>query len=182
MPPYHVHLVDTPGFDDSFKNDAEILDGIAEFLRQVHDQRGKLSGILYLHQITDARMRGSALKNLTMFQKLMGTRALTNCVLVTTKWGNVDKAVGQAREEELLQDARFGWKNMVANRAQVARFEDTSESAIRIIQSVAGLRECVPKLTEELCYDKKKLKDTAAGRVVIDTLKEVSDFIFPFTK
>jgi len=72
----------------------QLTQRIAEFLRQVYHQRATLSGILYLHQITDARMKGSALKNLDMFQKLMETTALTNCILVTTKWGLVDPAVG----------------------------------------------------------------------------------------
>jgi len=37
MEPYIVNLVDTPGFDDTFKNDFEILEGIAEFLREVDE-------------------------------------------------------------------------------------------------------------------------------------------------
>jgi hypothetical protein len=172
MDSYLVHLVDTPGFDDSFKNDAEILEGIAEFLRDVNNRRGTLSGILYLHQITDARMKGSALKNLIMFQKLMGQRALTNCLLVTTKWGLVDPAVGMAREEELANNPKF-WKNMISNHARVAKFDGSTESAIQIIESVAGLEGITPRLTKELCRDGMQLKNTSAGKIVIDTLQEV---------
>lgn len=177
MPPYRVHLVDTPGFDDSFKNDAEILVGIAQFLETVYERRGNLSGILYLHQITDARMKGSALKNLEMFQNLIGDRNLRNCVLVTTKWGQVDSEDGRRREEQLMNDRRLGWKNMVSNGASIARFDGSHDSAVRILQSIAGLKGILPRLTKEICVDGKQLKDTTAGKVVSAVLEEVRKYV-----
>jgi hypothetical protein len=120
-------------------------------------------------------MKGSALKNLEMFQKLMGTRCLSNCVLVTTKWSEVNSADGERRERELVSDRRF-WKNMISNEARVARFEGTSESALSIIQLIAGMDGIVPRLTKVLCLDGKQLKNTSAGQVVSDDLRQV---IFP---
>ena len=172
MEPYVVHMVDTPGFDDPFATDAEILQGIAKFLRQVYHERATLSGILYLHQITDARMKGSALKNLDMFQKLMGTTAITNCILVTTKWGLVDPAIGQTREKELKRDPRF-WANMIAHKARVEIFDGSTQSAIRIIQSISGLPGITTLLTEGLCWYNKQLGDTRAGQVVNVTSEKV---------
>ena len=176
MPPYLVHLVDTPGFDDSSKNDAEILSGIAHFLATVYRQTNAppLSGILYMHQITDNKMKGSALKNLKMFQQLVGGQCLKNCVLITSKWGLVPYEVGEARERELLSKPQF-WKYMVANGSKTERFQDTRASAWEIIGTIAGLKGCTPQLTDEICNGHKKLKDTAAGRIVEVDLNEVND-------
>jgi hypothetical protein len=173
MPPYKVHLVDTPGFDDSTKNDAEILEGIAAFLAKVYNTRGNLSGILYLHQITDARMKGSALKNLAMFQKLVGSRCLKNCVLVTTKWSKIELHEGEAREAELVRDPKF-WGNMIANEAIMMRFDGTRYGAWHILQSIAGLSGIVPRLTRQLCVEGMRLKDTDAGYIVRNDLEAVS--------
>lgn len=164
--PYRVHLVDTPGFDDSFKNDAEILEGIAQFLQTAYDHGGNLFGILYLHQITDTRMKGSALKNLNMFQNLVGKRNLRNCVLVTTKWSEVAPEDGRRREAQLIHDRKLGWRDMISNGATITRFDGTHESAIHILHSIAGLDGILPRLTQELVVDGKQIKDTQAGKIV----------------
>lgn len=131
LPPYAIHLVDTPGFDDTHKTDAEILRGIADFLATVYEQRGKLSGILYLHPVTDDRMKGNALKNLAMFKKLIGEPCLKNVTLVTTKWSKVDKEVGERREQELYDQF---WKPMVACQATMRRYDGTSKGALDIFE------------------------------------------------
>ncbi|KEZ40817.1 hypothetical protein SAPIO_CDS8009 [Scedosporium apiospermum] len=55
-----LHLIDTPGFDDTEMKDSDILLQIAEYLNT--DVR--LSGILYLHPITTRRVGGAATRNL----------------------------------------------------------------------------------------------------------------------
>ncbi len=71
--PYNITLVDTPGFDDSERSDTEILTLIADWLQDSFEDRIFLSGIIYLHRISDIRMSGSSIKNLRMFRKLCGT-------------------------------------------------------------------------------------------------------------
>jgi len=117
-------------------------------------------------------------KNLDIFQKLVGKRCLRNCVLVTTKWAKVNKEYGEKREEELLSDGRF-WKNMVANEARVARFDGSPKSAMKILQSIAGLEGILPYLAKELCVDRKPLKDTKAGKVASVELREVGGVAAP---
>ena len=50
-----------------------------------------LSGILYLHRITDNRMAGTPLKNLQVFQKLCGRDALGKVYLTTTMWDEAER-------------------------------------------------------------------------------------------
>lgn len=174
LPPYAIHLVDTPGFDDTHKTDAEILKGIADFLATVYEQRGKLSGILYLHPMTDDRMKGSAVKNLAMFKKLIGDHCLKNVTLVTTKWSKVDKAVGEKREQELYD--KF-WKPMVACQANMRRYDGTSQGALDILRDLSVLDGIIPRLTDELCLKGMELKRTAAGKVVSVDMDEVGQYL-----
>jgi hypothetical protein len=170
LPPYAIHLVDTPGFDDTHKTDAEILKGIADFLASVYEHNGKLSGILYLHSITDERMKGSATKNLTMFKKLIGESCLKNVTLVTTKWSKIDKDVGERREQELYN--KF-WKPMVAHQATMRRFDGTQREAMDILRELSVMDGIIPRLTDELCLKGMELKRTAAGKVVSVDMDEV---------
>ena len=68
-------LVDTPGYDDTYKSDTDILREIADWLGQVYQNRIKLTGIVYLHRISDVRIGGSGMKNLRMFRKLVSVVA-----------------------------------------------------------------------------------------------------------
>jgi hypothetical protein len=173
MGQYEVHLVDTPGLGGSRQNNAEFLQGIASFLATVYEKQGNLSGILYLHQMTARCMTASARRNLAIFQQLIGDHCLMNCVLVTTKWSKVHKEVGKLREEELLNSPTL-WKAMIAKGARVMRFDGTRESALEILHYIAGLRSIiVPRLTEELCIEGKKLGQTGAGQILKVDLEEV---------
>jgi hypothetical protein len=168
MESYIVHMADTPGFDDPFATDSEDCRIPPTSVPPAgHALRDSLSASNYRR--SNERFCS---QNLDMFQKLMGTTALTNCILVTTKWGLVDPAIGQAREKELKRDPRF-WANMIAHKARVERFDGSTQSAIRIIQSISGLPSITTLLTKELCWYSKQLGDTTAGQVVNVTLEKV---------
>jgi hypothetical protein len=81
-----VTLVDTPGFNDSSRNDATILTAIADELRRTYVERRKFSGIIYFHRISDPRMEGSTIKQLQLFRELCGDDSgmLKNVILATT--------------------------------------------------------------------------------------------------
>jgi len=64
-----------PGFDDTSRSDTDVLKDVAFFLSQTYKHTVRLAGIIYLHRITDMRMAGSSLRNLTMFKKLCGDEA-----------------------------------------------------------------------------------------------------------
>lgn len=89
-----IHLVDTPGFDDTNKKDVEVLREIASWLVVSANNDILLSGLVYLHPMTDNRFRGSAMRNLYMFKKLCGERCLPSVVLATTMWDLVSFAEG----------------------------------------------------------------------------------------
>ncbi|KAJ8118978.1 hypothetical protein ONZ43_g3888 [Nemania bipapillata] len=103
-----IYLIDTPGFDDDVRSDGDVLSLIAEWLLKTYKRKIHLSGILYLHRISDNRMSGNALRNLKMFQNLCGQTALPNVILATTMWEKVSEAEG-VRLETLLKNKEQYW-------------------------------------------------------------------------
>ena len=86
---YEVHFADTPGFDDSTRSDTDVLKNIVVWLGAMREKRMKLSGIIYLHRITDTRVGGIAWRNLRMLHELVGADKMANVLLVSTRWEEV---------------------------------------------------------------------------------------------
>jgi hypothetical protein len=166
---YDVTLIDTPGFNDTFRTDADILKEIAQWLEFAYTKELRLAGIIYLHRIADVRMEGSALKNLKMFRKLCGDEPLKNVLLATSFWENVDAEVGNRREKELISVPEF-WGDMVEYGSKVVRFNGSARSALDIVKQFFDRATITLKIQDELVNEGKKLVDTAAGSTLNEEL------------
>ncbi|KAF8910601.1 P-loop containing nucleoside triphosphate hydrolase protein [Gymnopilus junonius] len=140
-----VILIDTPGFDDTSKSDTDILRLIAAFLSTAYENGHKLSGIIYIHRISDFRMGGISTRNFKMFRQLCGENSLKNVVILTNMWGEVGREVGEAREHELATEDIF-FKPVLDKGAQMLRHDNTQEMS-----------------HNELVEEKKDISETAAG-------------------
>ncbi|KAI1401328.1 P-loop containing nucleoside triphosphate hydrolase protein [Hypoxylon fuscum] len=162
----NVYLVDTPGFDDTSRTDKEVLKEIATWLGMAYTKNIRLSGIIYLHRITDTRMQGSAKKNLLMFNKLCGPNALKRVILATTMWQSLaDEELGVKREKELIETEEF-WGWMTRNGSQVKRHYDTKVSAKKLLQTFVSSSDTPIeklKIQEEIVDRHKNLDQTGAG-------------------
>ncbi|KAI6101842.1 hypothetical protein F5141DRAFT_1136077 [Pisolithus sp. B1] len=69
-----------------------------------------------------------------MFKELCGKDNFKNVLLVTTMWDEVAEEAGSAREQELHADF---WQAMIALGSTIHRFEGTTESAWKIIDSLS---------------------------------------------
>lgn len=69
-----VLLMDTPGFDDPLRTDAEILNEIADVLAAQHKLGVKLKGVIYLHRITDIRYTGASIKTFEICKRISTLR------------------------------------------------------------------------------------------------------------
>lgn len=140
----------------------------------------KLAGVLYLHRITDNRMAGTPLKNLTMFKKLCGKDFFEKVILTTTMWPKPSEDNGEVcieedrlsnnqeeiyvkREEEL---SRNYWGEMISRGALTQRFMNTQASAWDIIDHLIAdeSRRRLVRIQEELVEQRKKLSGTEAGK------------------
>ncbi|KAL4886534.1 hypothetical protein BJY04DRAFT_213296 [Aspergillus karnatakaensis] len=169
LPYANVYLVDTPGFDDTNRKDTDILKEIATWLTQTYQQKIRLTGILYLHRISDNRMGGCAQKNLVMFKRLCGPNGIKNIRFVTTFWEKTDDQDGERREQTLQTTEQF-WGFFIERGAEVRRHMNTNESALWVLADfVPGYTESPPDETElaiqtEMVDSGKDLDQTAAGQ------------------
>jgi len=169
-PGRNVVFVDTPGFDDSHKSDAEILKMIAEWLKKEYKKGKTLKGIIYLHRISDNRMGGSPLRNLRMFGQLCGTKAVPNVVLGTTMWSKVKLDVGEQREQELTTKY---WAAMMDQGASMQRFLGTHGSAWQIVDGFTDLKGHSLLVQQEMVDVGKRLSETKAGLVLYEELQRL---------
>lgn len=127
------------------------------------EQGRPLTGVVYLHRITDNRVGGAAAKNFRMLAKVCGAGALRNVVLCTTMWDAVERALGEEREKELC--AAF-WQPMIAAGATVVRHDGSEASARAIVRRLVNRTPVVLQLQDELVNGKMQLSETEAGKEV----------------
>ncbi|KAL8870259.1 MAG: hypothetical protein Q9174_003654 [Haloplaca sp. 1 TL-2023] len=159
-----VILVDTPGFNDTFLSDTDVLTILVDWLKESDkDKEWQFSGIIYLHSIQEPRMYGPSLENLRMFRRLCGTDNLKNVILTTTKWGITPEQDALAREEELCSNDEF-WGLMIKAKSLVRRFDDTQASASSLVEEVlrTGSESFTPQIQHEI-DEGKTLLQTEAG-------------------
>ncbi|KAL4062804.1 P-loop containing nucleoside triphosphate hydrolase protein [Scleroderma yunnanense] len=156
-----VVLVDTPGFDDTKKSDLEILESIANWLGETYKEGALLSALLYFHRITDNRMAGTPLKNLRVFQRLCGNNAMSQIVLTTTMWDEVD-------EEEAI------WKPMIAQGSTTFRYLNTQESAMELIVQLVAKKRREVRLQKEIANKHMELRETSAGQELHSRLDQLA--------
>ncbi|OQO07647.1 hypothetical protein B0A48_07344 [Cryoendolithus antarcticus] len=176
----HVTLIDTPGFNDSSRSEAEVLTEIANYLDFTYRNPPhlKLNGIVYMQSIQDPRMYGSSLRNLKMFKDLCGESPMKSVLLTTNRWdkarscGEFDKAV--AKETELRDKANF-WQPLISRGARMVRWDsdDTRAGAVEIVRALMSAAPEVLQIQRELVEQEKRLVDTTAGNTVNEEVLRV---------
>ncbi len=130
----------------------------------------KLSGLIYVHRISDFRMGGVSSRNFRMFHKLCGDDTLKNVVIVTNMWGEVDQAKGEMREAELK---KFFFKPALDKGAQMLRHDNTVESTYNILRHIIQNHPLPLKIQRELVDEGQDIRQTAAAQEVGDQIQEL---------
>ncbi|KAJ2931922.1 hypothetical protein H1R20_g5180, partial [Candolleomyces eurysporus] len=178
---HRIVIVDTPGFDDTYAGDFEILQRIARWLEESYRKKTVLGGVIYLHDISQDRFSGTARRNLDMFNHLCGDPALDKVFLVTSKWGRAFERDFDKREGEL--QAKH-WKTMTDGGARVARLVAGQEqaSAWGIVRSILDRVETQAiehtkseglQIQTELVTRQKYLPQTHAARELRAQLEQM---------
>ena len=161
-------LVDTPGFDDTKMSDFEIFQTIATWLEATYEKGQLLSGVVYLHRITNTRVAGSARRALHVFQRICGDDSYQNVILATTFWNSVAhcEETGVDRERQLLSNDGF-WKCMKEKGAQTTRLARDYKAILPALVEMAAK----PKVTLGIQHELNKgcsLERTMAGLFIKD--------------
>lgn len=99
----NVCLIDTPGFNDTVMDDAEVLRNIAFALSRTYRQGIRLSGIICLNRITDVRVGGSGKRMMNLIQEMCGEEFFPRIVLAIAMWPDLENdraAYDRAAEHE----------------------------------------------------------------------------------
>ena len=179
---YEVHLIDSPGFDDDIVGDVEVLESITAYVNLTYKLKERLAGVLYLHDITKAKMGGVGRRNIRMLEKMIGLDKFKNCTIVTTKWGSTNLQDAEKRETSLRTDKAFFGSMLqtgqLTRNADFRRyFPKSKECALDIIKPY--LRN---KFTAEISKQmvaprgpKLPLDKTEAGKLVAENLEKVAE-------
>ncbi|KAI6165664.1 P-loop containing nucleoside triphosphate hydrolase protein [Pisolithus thermaeus] len=166
-----VTLIDTPGFDDTIRNDTDVLTSIAAYLSNTYEQGAKLAGIIYMHRISDFRMSGTSKRNFRIFRELCGESTLNNVLIVTNMWGNVDSKTGEERERELATNDKL-FKPVLEKGARLLRHDNTETSAHAILRNLINSQTAILAIQHEIVNQRKGLAQSAAGSELTRLLKE----------
>ncbi|KAF9038072.1 P-loop containing nucleoside triphosphate hydrolase protein [Panaeolus papilionaceus] len=167
----HLILVDTPGFDDPNRTDGDILTVIAEWLKASYKEGKTLSGIIYLHRITDIRFDSGSAKSLTLFKHICGGDVFDKVCFTTTKWNDVqpEKKIDYERKEDDLR--KDHWGVYIAKGSITSRFDSTTEemardTAKKTVQKLVEdtTRKMIITLQKQLVDQKLPLYKTDAGK------------------
>ena len=166
--PYEVHLIDTPGFDDDFDSDAVVLHKIASWSNSLFGRGQKISGILYLHDVSAPRMRGSGIRNLELLPAFIGEEKLQFLTMVTTHWNTLRDHNKEVKNEKSLMTEEKYWRKLLNgdSRANTRRFDNTDGSALEIIREHLQHSRFITRLTHEMVDEFRSLGDTSAGKIV----------------
>ncbi|KPM42132.1 hypothetical protein AK830_g4381 [Neonectria ditissima] len=149
-----VVFFDTPGFDDTYRGDADILADVAQVLSSSYKGNLKLNGVIYLHRIKDERMTNAIMRNLTMFRNLCG-----------------EDTKGEARERQLLERPDW-WGMMKAKGSKARRFLNTRESALDIVSDLIDLDVVTLQVQEEMVHQGLEVDQTTAGEALNSEILE----------
>ena len=166
-----VDFLDTPGFADTGRSDAEILHSISEWIGENLGGQRKVTAALYLLSVDKVRLQRSDVDNFLLFRELVGSNNMSNVGLVTTKWNTVSKDVAEAREAELISPGGK-WRPMILQGATTYRMDKNYETGYDLVRRLLRTDPLFIKLQQEMApeFEGKLLSKTAAGQTVLGDL------------
>lgn len=165
-----VTLIDTPGFDDSDRSDADILTLVANYMATTYEQGMLLTGVIFMHPINQQRLLGSEARRNRLFKKILGENAYKRVIIATTMWNQVSQREAESRMDQRRNRSDV-WGDMVKLGAEVVRHDDDSGSATAIIKSVVQFGSPVElQLQKELLEAGGQIGLTSAGKQLDEDL------------
>lgn len=161
-------LVDTPGFDDTHVSDVEILEKVSKWLINTYRKEIKISAVLYVHNISQPRMQGSALRSFRVFRKLCGENYSSRIILFTTFHDIYQKSprIIASRLTELKKDEFFG--PLIAEGAKLWRAPRTQDDGRSLIWDITELEPIALKIQEEVVDQNISLEETLAMKTMFE--------------
>ena len=156
-----------------------MLSNIVTYLNMNYKLKKRLAGVLYLHDITKAKMGNVGEQNVRMLENMIGSENYSNCTIVTTKWGCTTDPKGEEDREKTLKMTEKFFGGMLDNpsHAEWKRFHPkTKETALEIIIPYLDSK-FTPQISHEMVNPegpKLTLGETKAGEVILGDLEKLA--------
>ncbi|KAI6101776.1 hypothetical protein EDD16DRAFT_1716356 [Pisolithus croceorrhizus] len=148
-------------------NNGQLLQGIAfraiaTWLEDTYRQSVELTGVIYIHSITDNSTSSADVQSVNLLGHLCGDKAADRVRLVTTMYDQAEEL--DADNVKGIPETA-GWRSLIEAGARPERFDNTSEEAWKIVEGLENTKKAL-LLQEELVDMDKRLEDTAAGKYI----------------
>jgi hypothetical protein len=108
-----VNLIDTPGWDDTYRTDTDILTLIGDYVGSAFSAGQLLQGVILLQLVDGTRVYGTERRRNRLYERICGMDAYRNIVVATTMWSTVvDQAAADQRIQQRIESPEF-WDSMV---------------------------------------------------------------------
>ncbi|KAI0184667.1 hypothetical protein EV127DRAFT_443681 [Xylaria flabelliformis] len=181
-----VYLIDTPGFDDTTREDAETLTAVAHYLSVSYANNVSINGILYLHRVSDTRVGSSTRRNLDIMKALCGEDAFENVAVMTTMWSSdysgIEHAKQCSREQELRDIYLYDMLekgSQIVNHKQCQTLSQRQASAKNILTRIFETwkdTKITLQIQHEMVDLNLTLKETSAGKALEEHIKEYQKY------
>jgi len=137
-----------------------------------------VTGVLFLHRITDNKFTQTARRISDMLKSLCGAAAMNHLMLCTTMWDKVSQEEGDERLDELCDTG--AWKDMIANGASIGLISSVSPTAAADAEAIVNelilnVQPVELAIQDEMINQGKTVAQTGAGKVLTEHLREARE-------
>lgn len=162
-------LVKIPSFGILENVDPNKLRDLVTFLNELSSRGIRLSALLWLHRISDVRLRGSNREGLEVLKHLIGPDAMSAVRMVTTFWNRQNSTTGKLREQQL---ADTSFEPFLKAGGGIHRFHpanaDGAEDVLRRVLTKA--RPVILQSQHEMLLEHKAFEQTSLYLGLKDSL------------
>jgi hypothetical protein len=166
-----IHLIDTPGLDATEETDLQVLEQWAYWLIKAYRAGLRISGVIYVQNISSPRLSGSSLLGLKVFKAVCGSELYSRMTMITTQWRRVEsipggQRVADNRVAELVDTPDF-WGTPMRAGAKIEPVYGNQDSALKILNRFLHKRQDkILKLQREMVIENRTLYQTASGKLL----------------
>jgi hypothetical protein len=170
-----IVLIDTSGFGDPNKRDAQSLSNLVCYLQDLYEKGRNISGIVYLHDITRCRIEPPEEKILTLLRALVGEANYDAISLVTNRWSNPSKAAEEENEENFRADKDIQELISGGKGARIIAHDNSLSSANAIVETLASRPHIRSLQIQDELRKGMALHKTTAGRKLLALWQSLRD-------
>jgi len=162
----NVHLLDTPGFDDSVMDNLKVLDEIISHFYYCALRRDTINirGIIFLHDISETRMSSSQKKTWEILRAFCGSPLMSSVIVGTTMWSVESKKKVKKEEEREKSFLERFWSE---TGGTIRLVDDDEDAAAEIVTKILAKSPCLLQVQLELLQPPHTVEETTVGSIAM---------------